>query len=114
MKEIILILLIIISFQLNGQFSDSPSKKELRKSRPIYIDIALGMNYSIFRDFATSPLFYKGPMVTLSLSRLKKDNLRESSFGSFCSLGMLNTDVEKNSSNSSMSTISFSSNKIIF
>jgi hypothetical protein len=65
-------------------------KKQVRKaaknSRPTYIGIGAGLNKLNFRDFATSPLFYKGNGMVFTLSRLKYDDKFESNLeGSFTS-----------------------------
>ena len=63
------------------------TKKEIRKSRPTYVKIGTGFGSAKFRDFATSPLFYKGKPFSFEVSRLKKDEKREGEFGGVFSLG---------------------------
>lgn len=47
--------------------------KELRKQRPAYIQLGIGANIGNMRDFATSPITYKGVLANYSLSLLKLD-----------------------------------------
>jgi len=54
------------------------SKIEDWRLRPTYIGISFGLNSSVFRDFATSPLFYSGNVLHVAISMLKKDDRRES------------------------------------
>lgn len=49
---------------LAGSEKDSAGAKS---PRPLYAGIGIGNNISSFRDFATSPLFYKGTAKTISL-----------------------------------------------
>lgn len=89
MKKILLTLLLfvpLVSFSQNE--ISNLSNKEQRRNRSAYIGITSGMSYSGFRDFATSPLFYNGSPVYLSLSCIKADEKRESEFGLSYSSGI--------------------------
>lgn len=55
-------------------------KKQIRKQRPKYIQAGLGLNRSSLRDFATSPITYKGILFNYSLGHLKMDSAREVKF----------------------------------
>jgi len=57
--------------------NDTLSKKQLRKQRPGYINVGMGIGYSYFRDFATSPLNYAGLPLYFSLAHQKIDKKRE-------------------------------------
>lgn len=65
------------------------TRKEAKKARPTYIGMGVGFNSSKFRDFATSPLFYRGLAKVITVSRLKYDDKFESnveltySFGNY-------------------------------
>jgi len=72
------------------------SKKERRKLRPKYIGVHVGINNLTFRDFATSPLFYKGLTTHVGLSRLKADQRRESELAVTYSFGKPKTDFNEN------------------
>lgn len=74
----------------------SLSKKELRKQIPKYYGIALGLNSSKFRDFATSPLFYNGSVRQISLSRLKLGDNREAEFEVSYDFGSYSTSFNEN------------------
>ena len=64
-------------------------KTGLDTTRPAYLDLEAGIQYSTFRDFATSPLFYVGHPFYVSIAHLDMDARRESSirfahsFGNF-------------------------------
>ncbi len=104
-KHSITLLLLLFSVQLFGQQKIAEvSKKELRKSRPTYINIGMGFSYSYFRDFATSPLIYHGLPVTLSLSRLKFDKKRESILGVNYSIGSYSNLLAENNTSSITNT----------
>lgn len=65
------------------------SKIEDWRLRPTYIGISFGINSSVFRDFATSPLFYSGRVPHIAISMLKKDERRESELNLAYKLGTL-------------------------
>ena len=107
-KRLIFTLFLLMSIQAFGQISENDlPKKELRKSRPTFIDIGIGVNSSNFRDFATSPLFYKGTPKAVFLSRLKADDRRESNLGLKYSFGNYNATVGEHTTNSKVKTFSF-------
>jgi len=64
--------------------------------RPGFLEIAVGKQFSIFRDFATSPLFYKGRPIYVALSHIDKDEKRESGFRLAYSFGDFESQVEQN------------------
>ncbi len=88
MREITIMLMLLVplvSYSQND--STTLSKKEERKEIPAYIGFTSGLSFSSFRDFATSPLFYTGSPIFISLSRIKADKKRESEFGLSYSFG---------------------------
>lgn len=106
-KKVIVILLALLPFWVFSQNQETNlSKQQLRKARPTYINIGLGLNGSKFRDFATSPLFYKGTAKTISISRLRADDKRESEFGSSYSFGEYRSSVNNNKTVSNVNTFS--------
>lgn len=56
------------------------SKKQIRKERPKYLQVGLGLNRGSLRDFATSPITYKGVLFNYSIGYLKMDTAREVKF----------------------------------
>lgn len=56
------------------------TRKQMRKQRPKYIQVGVGINRGTLRDFATSPITYKGMLANVSLGSLKMDTLRETRF----------------------------------
>ena len=71
------------------------SKKERRELRPKYLGVQVGINRITFRDFATSPLFYKGVTTHVGLSRLKSDQWREAELTATYSFGNPKTDFNE-------------------
>lgn len=55
--------------------------------KSIFIGVSAGFEYSKFRDFATSPLFYSGTPLYASLAYLESDARRESGFSLAYSVG---------------------------
>lgn len=97
------LLFLLIPFVSFSQ-SESTSnffKKELRKDIPIYIGITMGLNSSNFRDFATSPLIYKGIQKHIALSLVKYTKKQEFeielsySFGNYKNTFNEHSDVSK-------------------
>lgn len=56
------------------------SKKQIRKERPKYLQVGMGLNRGSLRDFATSPITYKGVLFNYSVGYLKMDTAREVKF----------------------------------
>lgn len=56
------------------------SKKQIRKERPKYLQVGLGLNRGSLRDFATSPITYKGVLFNYSIGYQKMDTAREVKF----------------------------------
>lgn len=104
-KHLIILLLAICPLGAFSQMQESSlSKKEIRKSRPTYINLSAGLNFSTFRDFATSPLFYNGAAKTFSISRLKADDNREIEMGLSYGFGNYNSTVNSTTSTSKLKT----------
>lgn len=61
----------------SGQETEQISRKQIRHQRPKYIQAGLGLNRGSMRDFATSPITYKGILFNYSLGYLKMDDARE-------------------------------------
>jgi len=57
---------------------DRDSLKQIRKNRPYYSTVGIGVQGSKFRDFATSPIFYEGIGAALHWGALKMDSQVES------------------------------------
>jgi len=69
--------IMLLQLPVFGQESEQLSPKEIRHNRPKYIQAGLGLNRGSMRDFATSPVTYKGVLMNYSLGRLKMDSARE-------------------------------------
>lgn len=82
------------------------SRKELRKERPAYLNITAGISSSGFRDFGTSPLFYKGKPLFLSVSCNKIDEKRESEIGLSYSFGNYKNSFNNHEATSVVRTLS--------
>lgn len=83
----------------------SLSKKERRKQIPTYYGIAIGINNSKFRDFATSPLFYNGSALQVALSRLKIGNDRAAEFGFSYDFGSYTSNFNENITSSKVNRV---------
>ncbi|MRT92142.1 hypothetical protein [Ancylomarina sp. 16SWW S1-10-2] len=104
-KTIIITLLTILPFLGFSQTNHGGlTKKEIRKARPTYYNINAGFNFSKFRDFATSPLFYNGTAKTFSISRLKTDVNREIEVGLSYGFGDYNSSYNGTTSISQVKT----------
>ena len=73
----------------------SLSAKESKKERASFIGITAGLSSSSFRDFATSPLIYDGPVLYVALSRMKTNVSNEFEMGISASGGAYNTDFNE-------------------
>lgn len=71
----------------------------------IYWNISAGGQFSKFRDFATSPLFYEGAGTSFGLSRLQIRHQTESEFSINVSKGTFTSKVGKEEAASSVSRI---------
>ncbi len=86
MKKLLLILIGLLAvsclFAQNhiGVKTDVGLFTTANTSRPAYLGIAVGVQYSMFRDFATSPLFYTGTPTHIALSHTDFNDKRASSF----------------------------------
>lgn len=82
------ILLIIAIINAASLFSGNCQETVLitsDKTCNYYRTLSLGLNNSLYRDFATSPLFYSGYGIQLQTSWLKQSSARERSFDiGFC------------------------------
>lgn len=100
------IFLILIHFYSNNAFSQS-GRTEKKVNRPAYLNIALGLNISNFRDFATSPLIYSGKPIYTALSHVDMDEKRESHFTFSYSIGKYKSNFNRHASESTVNTFSF-------
>lgn len=77
-KSLISVLFLLLCVNtMAAQDADMPTNKELRKVRPNYISIGMGLNRGNVRDFATSPLIYKGLLLNYSLGYQRYDDMRD-------------------------------------
>jgi hypothetical protein len=105
MKKRLLILFCVLAPSLSFSQNDTTLKFQ-RKLRPTFINASVGINFSNFRDFATSPLIYSGTPKYIGLDYLKSDENRETELGISYSFGNYKVQVEKNSSVSNVNVIS--------
>lgn len=110
MKKYLLVLMLSPLFvfaQSDSTATESTSltKKEIRKARPHYFEIAFGSDASKFRDFATSPLTYKGRTKLFTVSYLRYDENRESNFYVKYNFGNYSIDNEKDPATASVKTV---------
>lgn len=102
---IITLLFFLIQSEVFCQEKVPSTGKDARKGRPAFIDISFGMNNSRFRDFATSPLFFKGTPFYISLSQLKLGAKRERETGLFYSFGTYKSDFNNHINKSKVNTL---------
>ena len=80
-------ILIVFLLLFSSLLGITQSKKELRKARPVYINLEAGVSKTTFRDFANSPLFYKGNLASFSLGRTRVDSSRETTLDTYVAIG---------------------------
>ena len=85
-------------------FSKKKKFNEIPITKNTYIGITLGKSSSNLRDFATSPLIYRGIPTFVSFSRLKEKNNRENEYGISYSFGNYSSTVGDQSSTSKVKT----------
>ena len=74
------LILFLFGFKASAQNTDSLYRTENDPSINYYTQLSLGMVKPLYRDFATSPLFYSGMGINLNTARLKRSDLRERIF----------------------------------
>ena len=103
-------LMVAYFFPLNA-FSQSGATETIEEvqkvSRPVFLNIAVGLNISSFRDFATSALIYSGKPIYTALSHLDMDERRESHFTLSYSFGKYASSFNQHASESKVNTFSF-------
>ncbi len=106
-NRIVIVLLLFMSVSGISQ-TENPvlSKKEKRKNRPAFIGFTAGLGRSSFRDFATSPLFYKGTPRNIALSFTKADVERESEIGASYLFGQFHNNFNRHSQSSKLHSVS--------
>lgn len=108
MKSVLILLLLTPLWA----FSQSESQDIAKKERSIYLNMAVGKSSSRLRDFATSPLFYEGSPLFLSVSRSKVNERRESEIGISYSFGNYTKTFEDHGARSNVKTLSLSYNQL--
>lgn len=92
-------------------FAQTPENEthetEQEEARPAYIDIAVGLSLSHFRDFATSPLKYSGEAFYTSLAHIDWDDKRESHVMLSYSFGQYESNFNEHTSESRVQTFTF-------
>lgn len=87
MQKLYLSLALCLAF-CNAIAQDSQIKKvKYRKSMPVFLDLATGINNSKFIDFGTSPLYYQGSLMSFSLCLRKETLKREITYSGSYSFG---------------------------
>ena len=91
---------------------DSLSKKQIRKNRPAYIALGIGLNQNTFRDFATSPLYYSGIIPSYSVGYKKSDVKREGLIDLHYTAGSQKYKVVENDTKTKFWSLTFNYNKL--
>lgn len=79
-ESLIIISLLFIGFHGYTQTNESLDKPDTLSPINYYSQLSLGLTSPIYRDFATSPLFYRGAGIYVSSSWLKHSDRRERKF----------------------------------
>ncbi len=103
----LLIFLFYSTCALSQHGITGPIEEKEEERRPAYLNIALGLNISNFRDFATSPLTYSGTPLFTALSHIDMDKKRESNFTLSYSFGKYKANFSQHASESKVNTFSF-------
>lgn len=74
-----IIILALLSYSSQAQ-DEELTRKQISKQRPKYWQSGLGINIGNMRDFATSPITYRGVLANYSTGYLKMDTARETKF----------------------------------
>ncbi len=75
------LLFVVTSGFAQDNSRESLSEDEIQNNRSKFIKLSFGMSNSLFRDFATSPLFYKGLVKNTGLAFERSSSTKEREFG---------------------------------
>lgn len=105
----VVILVLVGSYSVYSQ-KVNEAKIERGRKEPLstYLNMSFGMNFSKFRDFATSPLFYAGKPLYFSMSHTDFNALRESDITASYSFGKYKTDFNEHYTESRVNTVMLS------
>jgi hypothetical protein len=108
LRYLFLIVTLLYSLNAFAQSGEMGTYEEPQKvSRPAYLSIAVGMNISSFRDFATSPLIYSGKPLYTELSYFDIDERRASYIAFSYSFGKYKSNFNQHSSESKVNVFTF-------
>jgi hypothetical protein len=79
-------------------------EEDYKLTQPAYLNIAIGLNISNFRDFATSPLIYSGKPLYTALSHIDLDEKRESHFTLSYAIGKFTSNINQHASESKVNS----------
>lgn len=85
-RSLALVLMLAATQQVYAQQPEF-TNKQLRKQRPEYLQAGFGLNRGSMRDFATSPITYKGVLANYSVGYMKMDTARETRFTTRLNMG---------------------------
>ncbi len=87
---------LLAAFMLKSQADmQQDQKNEIAETKSAYLGVSTGVNYALFRDFATSAQTYSGFPMYVALSHLEESRKRASftrasyAFGSYLLLSLL-------------------------
>jgi hypothetical protein len=90
-----IIFLLFGSFKGFAQDNERLFRTENDTSINYYTNLSFGLAKPLYRDFATSPLFYKGVGINLNSARLKRSDLRERIFDVGLGFNLMSAKVPK-------------------
>ncbi|GAB5465855.1 MAG: hypothetical protein Kapaf2KO_12910 [Candidatus Kapaibacteriales bacterium] len=73
-----------------------------------FIDVGLGLGYSNFRDFATSPLVYSGMPILVSIGYVENDERKDSKIAFSYAFGNYDNDFNNHITESNVNTFTLS------
>ena len=91
MKKLFTALLTLLSVGAMAQ-DTTPAKTKYRKTMPVALELSIGTNNSKFIDFGTSPLYYRGRLLTFMGAIRKETEKREVFYSARYSTGSYSMD----------------------
>jgi len=105
--SILLLFFVVVAGFAQENLRESLSTEATGGSRSKYIKLSFGMSNSVFRDFATSPLFYRGIVRSQQLAFEANSDKMEREYGLNFLSGNYNAVFNENKATSQTQTMTF-------